>query len=98
MYKLAKGVSPTIKEEIFWFRNSSRYNLRGQDIFEIPFRNLVYNSNESISYLGPYVWELVPDKLEIINSLNGLKEQIKKLNSENCHVDYVKPTFNMLVL
>ena len=97
MYKLAKGVSPTIMEEIFWFRNSSRYNLRGQDIFEIPLRNSVYNGKESISYLSPYVWELVPDKLEIINSLNGLKEQIKKL-SENCHVDYVKHTFNMLVL
>ena len=78
MYKLAKGVSPTIKEEIFWFRNSSRYNLRGQDIFEIPFRNSVYNGTESLSYLGPKVWELASDNLKRLNSFTSFKEQIKK--------------------
>ena len=49
MDKLAKGISPTIMQEIFRFRNSSRYNLRSQNTFEIPFRNSVYNGTESIS-------------------------------------------------
>ena len=84
MYKLAKGISPTIMQEIFRFRNSSRYNLRSQNTFEIPFRNHVYNGTESISYLGPKVWELVPDNLKRINSLTSFKEQIKKWNPENC--------------
>ena len=85
MYKLAKGISPTIMQEIFRFRNSSRYNLRSQNTFEIPFRNHVYNGTESISYLGPKVWELVPDNLKSINSLTSFKEQNKKKwNPENC--------------
>ena len=52
MYNLPKGISPTIMEEIFRFQNSNKYNLRSQNIFEIPFRNSVYNGTESISYLG----------------------------------------------
>ena len=84
MYKLAKGISPTIMQVILRFRNSSIHNLRSQNTFEIPFRNSVYNGTESISYLGPKVWELVPDNLKRINSLTSFKEQIKKWNPENC--------------
>ena len=84
MYKLAKGISPTIMQQIFRFQNSSRYNLGSQNTFEIPFRNHVYNGTESISYLGPKVWELVPNNLKRINSLTRFKEQIKKWNPENC--------------
>ena len=84
MYKLAKGISPTIMQEIFRFRNSSSYNLKSQNIFQIPFRNHVYNGTESISYLGPKVQDLVQDNLKRINSLTSFKEQIKKWNLENC--------------
>ena len=52
MYKLAKGISPTIMQEMFRFRNSSRYNSRSENTFEIPFRNSVYNGTGPISYLG----------------------------------------------
>ena len=78
MYRLAKGISQTIMQDIFRFRNSSTYNLRNQNNFEILFRNSVYNGTESISYLGPKVWEPVPDNLKKINSLTSFKEQIKK--------------------
>ena len=55
MYELAKGISWTKMQEIFRFRNSSRYNLRSHNTFEIPFRNYVSNGTEPISYLGPKV-------------------------------------------
>ena len=84
MYNLVKGISLTIMQEIFRFENSSRYNLRSQNTFQIPFRNHVYNGTKSISYLGPKVWELVPDNLKRINSLTSFKEQIKKWNPGNC--------------
>ena len=83
-YKLAKGISPTKMQEIFRFRNSSRYNLRGQNTFKFPIINHVYNGTESISYLDPKVWELVPDNLKGINSLTSFKEQVKKWNPKNC--------------
>ena len=74
MYKLAKGISPTIIQETFRFRNSRKCNLRSQNTFEVPFRNSVYNGTVSISYLGPKVWELVPDNLKRINSLTSQKK------------------------
>ena len=83
MYKLVKGISPTIMQEIFRFRNNRRYNLRSQITFEIPFRNSVYNGTESIFYLSANVWEPVPDNLKSIASLSSFKKQIKKWNPEN---------------
>ena len=84
MCKLAKGISPTIMQEIFRFPNNKRHNLGSQTNFKIPFRNSVYNGTESISYLGPKVWELVPDNLKRVNSMTSFKEQKKKWNPENC--------------
>ena len=52
MYKLAKDISPTIMQEIFRFRNCSRYNLTSRNYFEIPFRNFVYNGTELMSHLA----------------------------------------------
>ena len=51
MYKLAKGISLAMMQEILKIRNNKKYNLRSQNTFEIPFRNSLYNGNESISYL-----------------------------------------------
>ena len=95
MYKLAK-VSLQQQQEIFRFRNNRRCNLRSQNTFEISFRSSVYT--ESIYYLSTKVWEHVTDNLNTITSLTSFKEQIKKWNPEFARADYVKPTFNMLVL
>ena len=51
MYKLAKGISPAMMQEILKFRNNKIYHLRSQNTFEIPFRNSLYNGNKSISCL-----------------------------------------------
>ena len=73
IYKLAKGISPTITQEIFRFCNKGRYNSRGQITFAIPFRNSVYNSTESVSYMGLN-----------LTSLSSFKYQRKKWNPKNC--------------
>ena len=67
-------------QEVFRFRINIIYNLRSQSTFEM-FRNAVYNDTDSISYLGPNVRELVPDKLKSITLLPVSK---KKWNSGNC--------------
>ena len=80
MHELAKDISPIIMQEVFRFRVNIIYNLRSQSTFE-TFRNAVYNDTDSISYLGPNVRELVPDKLKSITLLPVSK---KKWNSGNC--------------
>ena len=64
MCKSAKDTTATIMQEISRFRNIRRYNSSSQNTFKISVRNSVYNCTEPISYLGPKVWELVPDNLK----------------------------------
>ena len=38
----------------------------------------VYHGSESMSYLGPKIWGIVPVKVRVSNSLNGFKMEIRK--------------------
>ena len=37
----------------------------------------VYNGTESISYLGPKIWDILPEKLTNIENLEYSKKEIK---------------------
>ena len=60
MYKVTNGLSSEIMNEIFQIREGSRYNLRYTSQFTIPPIHSVYNDGESVSYIGPKIWELIP--------------------------------------
>ena len=59
MYKVANGMSPEIMNEIFQLIENSHYNLRYTSEIIIPPIYSVYRDNESVSYLGPKIWEQV---------------------------------------
>ena len=44
----------------------------------------VYHGTESISYLGPKIWEILPKKLKNIENLAHFKNEIKTWKPENC--------------
>ena len=46
--------------------------------FRIHTVKSVYHGSESISYLGPKTWEIVPAKIKETNSLNNFKIEIRK--------------------
>ena len=69
MHKVTNGLSPQIMNEIFQIREESRYNLRYTSQFTIPPIHSVYNGRESVSYMGPKIWELIPPAFKQINSL-----------------------------
>ena len=54
--------------EIFQIREESRYNLCYTSQFTIPPIHSVYNCRESVSYMGPKIWELIPHTFKQINS------------------------------
>ena len=83
MYKVSKGMSPPQITELFPRRNES-YNLRHNAEFLQPLVNSVRCGTESISYLGPKIWSMVPDTYENIYSLYNFKNVIKKWKPENC--------------
>ena len=43
----------------------------------------VYNGTETISFLGPEIWELIPTEIKKLFSLNGFKKAIKKWKPVN---------------
>ena len=49
-----------------------------------PLVNSVRCETESISYLGPKVWGMVPDTYKNIESPYNFKNTIKKWKAENC--------------
>ena len=62
--------------------------------FQIPFALTVYHGTDSISYLGPKIWDIVPAKMKNAISLNSFKTQIKKWLPFNCPCRICLPYIN----
>ena len=83
-YKIKNDLSPVIVTELFEQRNEQHYDLRKNSQFTINPIRTVYHGSKSISFLGPKIWNILPDKLKNVNSIEAFKMQIKKWNPENC--------------
>ena len=84
IYKLKNSLSPLIVTGLFEQRNKLYDDLRKNSQFTIPPIRTVYDGSESISFLGPKIWNILPDRLENANSIEALKMQIKKWKPKNC--------------
>ena len=82
MFKIYKNLSPVIMTDLFHVRQNN-YNLRHNSYFAIPNVKSVYHGTESLSNLGPRIWNLVPDKLKQLVDIHAFKKEIKKWKPEN---------------
>ena len=73
-----------IISNIFTIKPENHYNFRNYNGFRLPFARTVYHSTESISYLGPKVWDIVPTELKNAQSLNSFKRSIRRWMPNNC--------------
>ena len=62
----------------------SPYDLRNNNSFKRRRVNFVWLGTELVSYLGPNIWDLVPNEIKESESLNGFKFQIKRWVPEGC--------------
>ena len=83
MFKVSKDMSVPIVSEIFRKREV-RYNLRNPSQFCRSAVHSVFHGKESISYLGPKIWDLVPTELKELTTVAAFKREIKKWKPENC--------------
>ena len=81
MFKVSKNLSPQLVTEIFEKRNNV-YDLRNPSDFVRPRIRSVFNGEESISYLGPKMWDIVPPELKALETVNAFKIEIKKWKPE----------------
>jgi hypothetical protein len=84
MYKVSTDKCVPIVKDIFNYREQDRYNLRQNSEFVLPLVHSVTCGTESISFLGPKIWEMVPVYIKNKATINAFKIAIKKWKPENC--------------
>ena len=84
MYKVSNGLSPPIVSNIFTQKNCHPYNLRLNSQFSRPRVMSVFDGTESISYLGPVIWDILPDSQKNLTNVSVFNNRIKKWKPENC--------------
>ena len=89
MHKASKGPFSPIIIELFEKKNDHQYNLRYDSQFAIPSVNSVYHGSKSVSFPGPNIWDILPDRLKKIGSLRSHR---------NVRVDSAGYIFTMSVL
>ena len=84
LYKIKNNLTPSLLHEIFKLKQTSCYNLRTVSEFEIPQVRTTNFGTESLSYLGPKLWETVPSSIRDLESLVSFKQNIKKWIPKDC--------------
>ena len=84
MFKVVKGLAPTIINDLFSLKEKNNYNLRHKLFFKIPRNKTLRNGFESISYLGPKIWEKPPSEMQECETLFEFKNKVKFWNPTNC--------------
>ena len=82
MFKVRNGLAPEITNNVFQI-NPSVYNLRNSE-FKTENVKTVHYGTESLSFLGPRIWKLVPLEIKKLTSLQIFKNKIKTWAPENC--------------
>ena len=83
IYKFTNNLSPPIIDHMFQFRENS-YNLRIFQQLASSTKKTTKLGLETISYRGPQLWNLVPQKIKELASFFIFKDKIKKWNCSNC--------------
>ena len=83
MIKISNNLSPDIVKEIFQKRIVP-YNLRSENSFMSRQVNSVYHGTESLSFLGPKIWEQVPQEIKVSENIAIFKSKIKKWTPSHC--------------
>ena len=83
IYKAINNLSSSLMSDIFKIKER-KYNLRKESTLVLnKFRTTRYGIN-SISYLGPKIWDLIPDDIKKCCTLNGFKQKIKLWTPVSC--------------
>ena len=66
LYKVTKGLSPLIMSEVFILKEEQKYPT--SNIFKTRNTHTKAFGLQSLSYLGPKIWNLIPPHLKTLNS------------------------------
>ena len=73
IYKAKNKISPEVVNSLFEFTNKN-YNLRNASILKRNRHFTVYYGSESLVSLASKIWELVPDSIREVKTINFQKQ------------------------
>ena len=83
IYKVLYNHSPPILNDIF-IPSQHNYDLRRNDTLERRRVNSVRFGTESISFLGPKIWDMIPKDIKESETVQIFKAKIKKWIPRDC--------------
>ena len=84
MYKLRNCQKDSGLADIVKFNENSHITLRKKSDFEIPRIKTEWYGKNSLRYLGPLVWNIIPTEITSIKKLSMFKETIRKWKPVDC--------------
>ena len=82
-YKFLQGLSPPLVNQIFVKRNNN-YSLRGNNLLTRRRVNSVRYGTETVSFLAPKIWDILPKDIKYSESLDIFKRKIKQCIPSEC--------------
>ena len=83
MFKVRQNIAPDLFKEFFMSKNCE-YNLRQSSDFLVPSVKSTSYGLSSISYLGPRLWNSLPNDMKNATSISTLKSKLKNCKELNC--------------
>ena len=82
-FKVLHGLSPPLLNKVFVERNCT-YNLPGNNFLNRRRVNSVRYGTESVSFLAPIIWDILPKEIKNSQTLNAFKSKIKNWVPREC--------------
>lgn len=83
IYKFQHNLLPSFMKNIFENKEIN-YNLRNNSEFYRPEAKTVYYGTESLRFLAPKIWDIVPNEIKESPSVTTFKNNIKNWIPTNC--------------
>ena len=83
IYKFQAGLTPPIMSDLFVTRENN-YNPGNFQELESSIRRTLKIGTKTISYRGPQIWNLIPERLRTLEILNKFEKEIKSWKCDVC--------------
>ena len=90
MYKVANNITPSFVKSICPL-STNPYNLRNKQTYEVENIHISKYGSETVSYMDPKTWALVPESIKNSISLQVFKAKIKGWKPTGCSCRLCKP-------
>ena len=94
LFKVKNGIAPNFMNEIFTLNENNRYC--SKQIFVTNNVRTVNNGTETLSYLGPKIWLILPDDIKMSNSLTEFKNKVRHWKPKGCPCRLCKVYINQV--